>query len=175
MWLISTIVAILLGVTDARKSHFTDNAEPGVLLRLEQTTISKFKTAMQRFLPYWVNYDMNLPTEASWEFHLLFEWLSYHFKWTDIKYSKFDLNVRETEVDIVEIEKHIFSKDMRHALHIEFPMIKHFEISAHQNQDSWILPKNSHVSLVAKYIDFSIQTDLVVDVDGYLDPNVRSC
>ena len=54
-------------------------------------------------------------------------------------------------------------------------MIKHFEISAHQHQDSWILPSNSHVSLVAKYIDFSIQTDLVMDEDGYLDPYVRAC
>jgi hypothetical protein len=39
---------------------------------------------MQWFLPYYVNYDIKLPPEASWEFKILFEWLSYHFHWTNI-------------------------------------------------------------------------------------------
>jgi hypothetical protein len=36
---------------------------PGILLRIEQRTIDSFKTAMQKFLPHYLNYDTQLPKE----------------------------------------------------------------------------------------------------------------
>lgn len=84
-------------------------------------------------MPYWVNFDLALPETASWELKILIEALSYHFEWTNIQYSQFDLDVQDTIVDVVTLEPDFWHKQPRHLLHIEFPMVRHFEISAHQH------------------------------------------
>lgn len=50
---------------------------PGMMMRLEQKTITSFKKAMEKFLPDYLNYDMQLPHEYQYEF----DWLLGIIKW----------------------------------------------------------------------------------------------
>jgi hypothetical protein len=46
---------------------------------------------MARFLPEYVNTDLNLPSTYHYEFGLFFEMLSYEVDWTNITYTDIDL------------------------------------------------------------------------------------
>jgi hypothetical protein len=173
MKLLTVIIAALLSAvagwgSSDRDSHWEIGAPPGMLIRLEKSTISEFKKAMNWFLPYWVNYDLNLPTHYEHTFHFFFHLLPFHVSWDDIRYSQFDFDVQNTEVDLVEL-------DRRHYMHIDFPAIRHWEISANQHTNTWLLPHNSHAKLFLKYIDLDIQTGLRLDKHGYLDPILYAC
>jgi hypothetical protein len=45
---------------------------PGIMIRLEQRTINSFKNAMEQFLPYYLNFDINLPHEYHYKFALFY-------------------------------------------------------------------------------------------------------
>ena len=69
---------------------------PGMILRLEQRTLDKFKKAMETFLPHYINFDAHLPEQFEYHFHLLFEFLTWDVKWTNITYEKADLDIADT-------------------------------------------------------------------------------
>ena len=74
-------------------ASLTKGMNPGMQLRLEQKTLDAFQLAMADFLPKYVNTDLNLPTEYHYEFGLFLEILSYEIDWTNITYTKIDLDV----------------------------------------------------------------------------------
>lgn len=54
------------------QGEFVSGMNPGMILRLEESTIQGVKKAMQEFLPHYINMDMDLPTEYHYDFALLF-------------------------------------------------------------------------------------------------------
>jgi len=62
---------------------------PGMQVRLEQDTLDALKQSLGKFLPEYINHDLDiLPREYEFEFGLFFEFLTWHFRYTDIKYSQ---------------------------------------------------------------------------------------
>jgi len=120
---------------------------------------------MEKFLPRYVNTDLKLPTEYSYEFGMFLDILSWKVDWTNITYSAVDLDVRDIKLNLTRG----FDKGL---LKFDFPAVKHWEIDANQEINSWILPSNSKVELIFKDFDVDFQTDFVLDENGYLDPVV---
>ena len=48
---------------------------------------------MDWFLPYYVNFDLNLPQEYETTLYLFFKLIPVPIIWTDIQYTQFDLDV----------------------------------------------------------------------------------
>jgi hypothetical protein len=71
---------------------------PGIMLRLEQKTITQFKKAMEKFLPDYLNYDMKLPHEYSYNFEWLVGLIKWSIMWKNISYKKVDLDVQDIQV-----------------------------------------------------------------------------
>ena len=65
------------------QAAFQTYQNPGMQLRLEQSSMDAMKKAMQQFLPHYLNSDLNLPTEYELKFSLC-DFLSWHFQWTNI-------------------------------------------------------------------------------------------
>jgi hypothetical protein len=53
-------------------STYKAGMNPGIMIRLEQRTINSFKNAMEQFLPYYLNFDINLPHEYHYKFALFY-------------------------------------------------------------------------------------------------------
>lgn len=123
---------------------------------------------MEVFLPHYVNFDMNLPKEYEYHFAIFFGLLKWQFNWTEINYQTVDLDIADTEVDLV-------SRNDKHYFAVKFPAIKHWEIDAYQMVNNWILPSFSKVELIFKDFEFSFESDLKLDEHGYLDPVVYNC
>lgn len=107
---------------------------PGMQIRLEQATIEGLKRAMSRFLPRFIKYDMNLPTELTYKFDAglgLFDW---NFQWTDVTYD-------QPQLDILDVQVNLTNNDFwGPRVSIDFPAIESWKISANQQLNTWILP-----------------------------------
>ena len=68
----------------ARATVYENGMNPGMLLRVEQSSIYAMQKAMSEFLPRYINHDMNLPTEYSYEFSLFFDILVWKYHWKNI-------------------------------------------------------------------------------------------
>ena len=110
-------------------------------LRMEQKTLDAFKKSMKRFLPQYVNTDLNLPTEYHYEFGLFLDILSYEVDWTNITYSEIDLDVADVKLELTR------GYDLS-LVKFDFPAVKKWEIDAMQTVNSWILPSESRVELI---------------------------
>ena len=78
--MLKVIVIIILGVLTS--PTLARNA--GMQIRLEQDTIEGMKKAMVRFLPRYIDFDMDLPSTYNYTFNSgigLFDW---HFRWSNI-------------------------------------------------------------------------------------------
>jgi len=66
---------------------------PGMALRLEQSTVDQFKSSIKDFLPHYVYSDMLLPETEKYTLSMFFDLLQWTVEWRDIKYSvpKFDI------------------------------------------------------------------------------------
>lgn len=121
-------------------SAYDSGMRPGMQLRLEQRTINSFKRAMETFLPHYFNFDLQFPNHYHYDFGILFDLIEWQIDWTDITYTRAELNVGDTEINFEEyIDKH--------TLHVKFPAIKHWEINAHEHVNNYILPSDSQVYL----------------------------
>jgi hypothetical protein len=119
---------------------------PGMQLRMEQKTLDAFKKSMKRFLPQYVNTDLNLPTEYHYEFGLFLDILSYEVDWTNITYTDIDLDVEDIKLELTR------GYDLS-LIKFDFPAVKSWEIDAMQEVNSIILPSYSKVELIFKDFD----------------------
>jgi hypothetical protein len=125
------------------------------------------KSSMEKFLPHYVDADLNLPKEYKFDIEFFLDILSWHYKWTNIKYSNINMDIRDVKIQFT-------NRYDKALLNIDFPAIKLWEISAHQNVNSWILPSDSEVKLIIQDFDLKFDTNLVLDPNGYLDPVVAN-
>ena len=115
----ATTLALFLGSATARYEGYT----PGIKVRLEQQTLDSMKTVMEKFLPGYVNNDLQLPDSFHYElFPKLGAW-GWIIDWTDITYSVVDLDIRDVKIELSR------GYDLG-LVKIDFPAIKHWEIDA---------------------------------------------
>lgn len=72
---------------------------PGMQLRIRERQMDAFKMAMSRFLPYYLNVDMQLPTEYSYHIDMFMDILSWDIDWKNITYTKADLDIKDIKLE----------------------------------------------------------------------------
>lgn len=79
---------------------------------------------MEEFLPHFINVDLHLPEHYHYEFGLFFNLLKWKIDWTNIEYSKIDLDIADVQIDLTRS----FDKSL---MNVKFPAVKHWEIDAY--------------------------------------------
>jgi hypothetical protein len=59
---------------------------------------------MEEFLPHYVDADLNMPKKYEHTYALFFDLLKLHYEWTDIKYTKAQLDIADTDIEIIDHE-----------------------------------------------------------------------
>jgi hypothetical protein len=165
--LVSTLLLALTGTfapnNVAQAAVYSNGMNPGMALRLEENTILAWKKAMVEFLPRYINHDVKMPTEYSYTFGLLFDWLTWKVDWKDITYEYGEFDIRDCQFGFTNR----FNTPM---LQISFPALKEWKLHAMQKTNTWILPEESKVELEFKKFKFDISCQLKVTDEGYLKP-----
>lgn len=103
--------------------------------------------AMQKFLPHYLELDAHFPTKYHYKLGFFFDFLSYTFDWTNIKYGDATLDFKDVMVT--------FNNEFENkTIYINFPAFKNLEINATQAVNTWITPLNGPVHLVFDHFDF---------------------
>ena len=113
---LQVLLAILPAICSSRNS--------GMQIRLEEDTIEGLKNVMARFMPRYLAYDANLPTDFEYKFDNGIGLLDWHFVWSNITYST-------PKLDIVDIDVKLTAGHHQPLVSLEFPAIEEWEISAH--------------------------------------------
>ena len=80
------------------QAAYQRDMNPGMAIRLEQDTVDKMKHAMARFVPQYTHLDAHLPTDLGYDFNWGLGLLSWNFKWSDITYSKPQLDIKDIKL-----------------------------------------------------------------------------
>lgn len=123
---------------------------------------------MANFLPYYLNVDMDLPKEYSYNVDMFFDLLNWDIEWTNITYTNANLDIEDIQLKFVR------SHD-RQLIELKFPALKSWEIEANQKVNTWIMPSESHVELIFKDFSFNFKSNFKLDENGYLDPMMEDC
>ena len=123
---------------------------------------------MQWFLPSYINAHSHFPSEFEFDFGLYFDYLTWHFKWTDIEYTQLYLDINDIDIQLTNG----YGLGL---LKVDLPVLKEWKVSANQEINSFWFPSESKIELMFKDFDIDFQTELVLDTHGYLDPVVRDC
>ena len=89
---------------------------------------------MEKFLPDYLNYDMKLPHEYSYNFEWLVGLIKWSIMWKNINYKQVDLDVQDVQVALKQ-----------QLLSVKFPALKKWEIDADQTVIVGIFPETSKV------------------------------
>jgi len=103
---------------------YTTGMNPGMQIRLEQKSLDALKMAMQRFFPHYFNADINFPREYEFDFGLYVDFLTWHFKWSNIQYTQAQLDIQDVKVLVTR------GYD-RGLLKVDLPLLENWEITAH--------------------------------------------
>ena len=95
---------------------------PGVKVRVDQTSIDATKRVLTKFLPKYLNIDLELPQEYHYEYDSKI-YLDWQVDWTDIVYSEIDLKMEDVKFKLTEQFEHGL-------VMFDFPALKHWEITA---------------------------------------------
>ena len=136
-------------------------------MRVKKKSIDQFKTAMEVFFPKYLEADMNLPKEYSYQIRALFDIISYDVNFTDINYDKPHLDIKDTKMEFVDLMG-------ENVLEFDFPALKEWKISMHQHMNTWILPPDSDVYFEFKDFKTIMQMRFEATEKGYLRPIVYS-
>lgn len=115
--------------------------------RVREAQLNQFKEAMQKFLPYYLNVDINLPTHYQYHVNMFLDFLSWDIRWTNIEYTKADL-------DITDIKLKFSNTHDRSMISCDFPAFKHWEIKGMQETNFLFAPGKSPVHLTFEDFDF---------------------
>lgn len=150
----------------AKATVYENGMNPGMLLRVEQSSIYAFKKAMSQFLPRYINHDLNLPTEYSYEFSLFFELLVWKYHWKNIQYN-------QGQFDFDDVHLYLERKNGEPLLTFDFPTLKSWKISATQETNEWFVPQESPVRLEFHDFDFDWSCYFELEETGFLKPIVK--
>lgn len=123
---------------------------------------------MAKFLPYYLNVDMDLPSEYSYHVDMFFKLFNWDIKWSDISYTNANLDIKDIQVKFVRPHD-------RQIIDFKFPALKSWKINANQKVNTWIMPSESKVELVFEDFKFDFKSNFRLDENGYLDPVMEDC
>jgi hypothetical protein len=104
---------------------------PGIMMRLDQSSINGFKNAMMKFLPHYINHDLKLPDSYYIEVgfgDILWGAFTRHISWTDVKYMPILTDLQHTHFDI---DSELGADIDLNMIKIDFPAIKDWKIKAY--------------------------------------------
>lgn len=96
---------------------------PGMMLRIDQSSIDGFKHGMSKFLPHFLTSDYELPKEWEYDFGFFADFLTYHVGFSNITYGS-------PKLDIANITFEVTRDFDRPLITADFPAIKEWFISA---------------------------------------------
>jgi hypothetical protein len=138
----------------------------GMALRVAQRQVDQVKNSMSEFFPHYMAYDMDLPKEYDWNMKFFFGLLKYTISWTNIVYKPPTLDIKDTELIFEQVYDH-------HVLKVNFPTLKSWKVTAHQNIDT-IFPSKSEVGVQFKDFDIKFNCDFELTDKGFLKPVVMA-
>ena len=141
---------------------------PGMMLRVDEKSIMNFKDAMTLFFPHYFNADLRLPSEYGFDLETLFSFWKIRVQWSDIKYTQAQLDIQDVKFRIKR------DASGYHWLYVDLPVMKHWELTAHQSVSTALIPASSQIKLVFNDFDFNFSTYLKRDSKGYLDFKVTA-
>lgn len=123
-----TIGLLLAGSTSGK---YTEGMNPGIMMRLDQSSINGFKNAMMRFLPHYINHDLKLPESYYIEVgfgDILWGAFTRHISWTDVKYGPILTDLKDS---YFEIDSTLGEDVDLNMIKIDFPAIQDWSIKAY--------------------------------------------
>ena len=155
-------------VVEAKKKKKDDPlGHTGIAMRVEQNSLNQFKSAMGRFLPDFIMFDLGLPESKQYNLWALFGLIDYTFTWTEITYENPSFDLVDTTINF----HNTFGFEV---LKMNFPTLKEWKIHANQHVNSFFAPKSSPVYFEFKDFDFMLNLNFDRKDNGYLHPNVMS-
>lgn len=139
---------------------------PGMLLRLDSTSINSMKDVLQDLAPKRLLIDMNLPENYTFAWNTQIPGLEWDITFQDIKYHPIELDMTVITVDLEP------GYDGDGLLRFDFPALKHWQITAHMITNSWIFGDEGDIDLTIKGLDIDYSCYFKLDDQGYLDPVV---
>lgn len=122
-------------------------------LRLEQRTVNEFKRALAGFLPHYIDYDYEWPTELHYTFSMLYDTMVWTVDFTKINFEQADLDINESTVELVNP----FDTPM---IKVVFPAIKYMRMNALMDTNSWWIPDQSKVSVELNKFEIDFNMDI---------------
>ena len=72
---------------------------PGMMLRIDQSSVDGFKNGMSGFLPHYITTDYEMPKDYHYEFGFFVDFLTWHFDLSDITYGNPHLDIKHVKFD----------------------------------------------------------------------------
>ena len=136
----------------------------GMGLRLQQRTVNEFKSAMGKFLPHFLTYDIGInKKKEEWDFSALFGLINYHVNFSNIHYPEPSLDFSKVRIKFTDF----FERPM---LKVHFPAITSWRVQAHTSANTLILPKESEMVFDIEDLNFDFNTEFETNEFGYLRP-----
>ena len=167
--LFALFFTILILPKDSSSAKFQQGMDGGVLMRIDQSSINGFRNALAKFLPHFIDHDLELPTEYEFQVgfgDILWGAFTRNIKWSDIVYNAIMTDIADLKIDlgtqVVDIDRNLIK--------IDFPAFYDWWVYAYQEIDTWIIPATGVVILYLTELDINMVLDFDVE-DGYLKPD----
>ena len=99
-----TLAYVLLVFPQFVEGVYHKGMNPGMILKVDQTSVNSFKKIAGRYLPGYLSADLNLPKNYTYKPMNQIWGLEWDLTWEDISYSNIDLEFEDVKCDIVDNE-----------------------------------------------------------------------
>ena len=140
-----------------------DNRPPGMGLRIVQKTVDELKNSLQKFLPHYLEYDLDLSKKTEWDLSMLMGFWTYHFIFENVRYDIPNLDLYDTKFRFTNMFDHPMLK-------VNCPALKSWKIEFEMSANTWILPADSNVVFDMEDLDMAFNTEFETTEKGYLKP-----
>ena len=86
-----TVALVLLTIPKIVEGVYYKGMNPGMILKVDQTSVNSFKKIAGRYLPGYLSADLNLPKNYTYSPVNKIWGLEWDITWEDISYSDIDL------------------------------------------------------------------------------------
>lgn len=125
------LVTIGLLLAGSASGKYTEGMNPGIMFRIDQSSINGFKNAMMKFLPHFINHDMKLPDSYYIEVgfgDILWGAFTRHISWTDVKYGPIITDLKDSYFSIDSTLGEDIDLNM---IKLDFPYFQKWSIKAY--------------------------------------------
>lgn len=119
---------VLLTIPQIVEGIYYKGMNPGMILKVDQTSVNSFKKIAGRYLPGYLSADLNLPKNYTYAPMNQIWGLEWDITWEDISYSNIDLEFEKVQCDLVDNEFTDYEGDG--LLYFDFPALKNWNLKA---------------------------------------------